>query len=440
MRKIISVITVIALMLSGFVFAKAVYDDRPSFEAVSKEASVGDAVYVPLRLNNNPGITAFRFTVEYSSDDLELTNITYCSLFSNEISQINRAKNPLTVSWFSTASEDEYDCGQIAVLEFRVLPGAKDSNITIEYSETDVFDSSFEIKSFDVINGRVTVLSDELLSSEDPSMTEPSTTLPPITEPSTTMVCPTEPSINEPPSTTEQPMTEDMNTTNEPDSYICGDVDGDSSVSSADARLVLRAAVQLEKLSGFELVLADADEDGTISAADARKILRCAVSLEAFDKKEKNRDECLKSLLCTGYWYDFSLQALYYTEMIFYPDGTFDEYVPMENEYMKLIREGTYTVSDGRIFCYEDSANGGSMYGNYFYYNSDGDYCRTELKNILEQEYIDMFHFYDRIDVKKFFAEYEYLTDGTPISDADMPFWCPPADYSVQRYDMSFAE
>ena len=62
--------------------------------------------------------------------------------------------------------------------------------------------------------------------------------------------------------------------------YYPGDVDLDGSVSSADARLALRATVLLEELNETAFALADVDGDGTITPADARRILRASVFLE----------------------------------------------------------------------------------------------------------------------------------------------------------------
>lgn len=62
---------------------------------------------------------------------------------------------------------------------------------------------------------------------------------------------------------------------------LCGDVTGDDSmITAGDARLVLRASVDLETLNDMQKVLADVDEDGEITAGDARDILRMSVGLE----------------------------------------------------------------------------------------------------------------------------------------------------------------
>ena len=67
--------------------------------------------------------------------------------------------------------------------------------------------------------------------------------------------------------------------------YALGDVDLDESVSAADARLSLRAAVGLQTLDALLQKLADADGDLNVTAADARLILRAAVGLETLPSR-----------------------------------------------------------------------------------------------------------------------------------------------------------
>ncbi len=60
-----------------------------------------------------------------------------------------------------------------------------------------------------------------------------------------------------------------------------GDVDKSGNINVADARLVLRFAVQLEKPANDEIAkLADVDGDGDIDVSDARLVLRVAVQLD----------------------------------------------------------------------------------------------------------------------------------------------------------------
>ena len=59
-----------------------------------------------------------------------------------------------------------------------------------------------------------------------------------------------------------------------------GDADGDGKVSSADARLALRASVGLETLTADFIMQCDVDANGKVESGDARTILRASVNLE----------------------------------------------------------------------------------------------------------------------------------------------------------------
>lgn len=63
---------------------------------------------------------------------------------------------------------------------------------------------------------------------------------------------------------------------------ILGDVDGDKDITPSDARLALRASVNLENFApgSAEFLACDVDLDGYVTASDARLILRASVGLE----------------------------------------------------------------------------------------------------------------------------------------------------------------
>ncbi len=64
-----------------------------------------------------------------------------------------------------------------------------------------------------------------------------------------------------------------------PEDYNLGDVDGDDRIVAEDARLALRAAVGLEKLTDEQFFATDVNADEVITAEDARQILRAAIGL-----------------------------------------------------------------------------------------------------------------------------------------------------------------
>ena len=61
---------------------------------------------------------------------------------------------------------------------------------------------------------------------------------------------------------------------------LLGDVNFDGDVTAADARLILRAAAQIELLTKAQIQVADLNGDTKINASDARKTLRIAAKLE----------------------------------------------------------------------------------------------------------------------------------------------------------------
>jgi hypothetical protein len=67
-----------------------------------------------------------------------------------------------------------------------------------------------------------------------------------------------------------------------------GDVNSSGKIDATDARITLRAAVGLEKLTDAQMELADVDFNGTVNATDARLILRAAVGLEKLPEAPQN--------------------------------------------------------------------------------------------------------------------------------------------------------
>ena len=65
---------------------------------------------------------------------------------------------------------------------------------------------------------------------------------------------------------------------------VTGDLDSDGKITAADARLLLRAAARIDRLSGAFRIAADVNLDGSITAADARKTLLVAANMEYFEE------------------------------------------------------------------------------------------------------------------------------------------------------------
>ena len=63
-------------------------------------------------------------------------------------------------------------------------------------------------------------------------------------------------------------------------SFLPGDINLDGKITAADARLALRAASKLAKLSKLQIWNADMNKDGKVTAADARTILKLSAGVK----------------------------------------------------------------------------------------------------------------------------------------------------------------
>ena len=93
------------------------------------------------------------------------------------------------------------------------------------------------------------------------------------------------------PEETSDPAPEDPDAPLDALTDVKGDADGDGDVTAADARLILRRAVELERFTEALDALCDFDGDGAVSAADARSALRLAVDLPIGEEEERLRRE-----------------------------------------------------------------------------------------------------------------------------------------------------
>lgn len=141
------------------VWEKDIDTNASAFVVSDVSAKAGSTVTVDISINNNPGITAFNFSVDYPEEVMSLTGVEYKTLFSSKASGSKTMTSPFIISWFSTLSEDETANGVIVTLTFKVNEDVEAGSypINLTYDENNVFDSSFTNIAFAVDNGNVVV-------------------------------------------------------------------------------------------------------------------------------------------------------------------------------------------------------------------------------------------------------------------------------------------
>ena len=82
-------------------------------------------------------------------------------------------------------------------------------------------------------------------------------------------------------------------------SYVKGDINGDGSVTAADARLALRYSARLEELTPRQIAAAAMSGSDSITAADARTVLRISARLDDYDDAKTSAVDAVLSSMST---------------------------------------------------------------------------------------------------------------------------------------------
>ena len=160
MKKIVSVLLSIILIISISSIAGNAQEVIPCFEVVGGSAEVGGTVDVNIKVKNNPGITSLQVKVEYSNKDLELVGFDDKELFGNPVTHSELSNNPMIISWFDNNSTNKTNSGILVTLRFRIKENAEPSNITLTYDADNVFNINFDNVYFQVVNGTVDIKTD----------------------------------------------------------------------------------------------------------------------------------------------------------------------------------------------------------------------------------------------------------------------------------------
>lgn len=163
MKKLLAIVLLLAMCFCSFLVSTNA-DDAFTVRVESKEAKVGERVEVDISIENNKGILAMLFVLHYDSDILKLVGVKNGTVVDGGIFGNDYAQIPYKMLWNSASDENFTGDGTLATLTFEVLdtaPGVK-SDITLTYKEKNVYDVDLNPVSISVINGGVTVISDEI--------------------------------------------------------------------------------------------------------------------------------------------------------------------------------------------------------------------------------------------------------------------------------------
>lgn len=140
--KKITAILISAIILFGMSLIGANAAPSPAF-SLHSAGEEGNIIELRLEISNNPGLTALSVYINYS-DNVELLSIEDAGLFRDKISTGRMSSNPAIISWYSLDCKDCQESGTLAILRFKVKSGSEDSIFSLTYDPDNVFDSNFQ--------------------------------------------------------------------------------------------------------------------------------------------------------------------------------------------------------------------------------------------------------------------------------------------------------
>ncbi len=157
MKKFLSLLLSIILILTIVPAFQASAADEPTFVVGNAKGEVGDTVKITISAKNNPGVIFLSLEIGYDSNALKLVNHTEGDF--KGVSYGPKTKTPFIVTWTDPLKPDNDTNGVIATLEFEVLDTAPQgkSEITVKPRPDDVFNFAMDDVHFETENGYVDI-------------------------------------------------------------------------------------------------------------------------------------------------------------------------------------------------------------------------------------------------------------------------------------------
>lgn len=253
-------------------------------------AKVGDEVFVPVTIKNNPGFAAFRFRVAYDMDDLQFVSVEKGSMLTNgTMSSItNEAENTMTFTWLSVTND--FGDGEIALLKFKISNYARgDYPLVVTYLPEDLLNEDLEQVPYSVVNGKISTGSTasgtvtSFGEANEPvtiRLLENGAELDKVTSTDGTYsfssVSPGNYTIEvsklNHATRTYEITVEREDVSNALKTHLKGDINGDGKVNVVDVAKANAHAKKTVYIEGYELLCADINGDGKVNVVDVAKM------------------------------------------------------------------------------------------------------------------------------------------------------------------------
>lgn len=165
MKKLLAIITCIVVLILGSSFSVFASSDTPTLTVGQVTAEGGASVEVPITISDNTGVCGATIMVTYD-DRLKLTAVSA----GEGLSTLTMTKpgdltqNPVNILWDGTDADNSN--GDIVKLSFTVPKAAGIYPVSVNYTSGDIVDGNLEPVNPQIVNGSITVQSQEMKDQE----------------------------------------------------------------------------------------------------------------------------------------------------------------------------------------------------------------------------------------------------------------------------------
>ncbi len=157
--KLSTSVLIIAIVLISQFMVSAVETAATTIKIGTATANIGDTVYVPISIENNPGVSGITATITYDSSALEFLEFTKGPAFTNYPMVKEHPKDNVIKFVFVEEEKDSINNDQIITFKFKVQDKAKAKlyKMDMKYTKGDVASRTYDSINTKIISGGVKV-------------------------------------------------------------------------------------------------------------------------------------------------------------------------------------------------------------------------------------------------------------------------------------------
>ncbi len=138
-------------------------ENVPAIIADTVSGNQGDIVEMPIRLQNNPGITALNLSISYDNTKLKLLGAEDGKILgtSTFLATDKLTKIPYILGWDDLSKKNNTENGIVATLKFEILALEESTPVEIVLNQRSTYNVDFEEVKFETINGSVKIYKEQ---------------------------------------------------------------------------------------------------------------------------------------------------------------------------------------------------------------------------------------------------------------------------------------